>query len=268
MSVMKQFLEDKGYNVVALPKTSIKPLMLLEKNGKELSNLGNKVEKLFEEDEAPLPVVELNETVPDLEGQSELTFGGKAGFVFLSGLLSKWNLGNAYSKAEFSDTDKVVFSFKNVLEDRVSGMLDLDAFIAGSIPKVDKFRSMKKRLEGSKLFIITATLKCNEFSIKVVDKNNKNISGSLKVDNAAATTAEIKHDEDTSLNIKYKGDENMVIGVKAVQILCENRGFFSRGCNKGFSIKSQVGMVVKSEEDFPVDVLKLEGDSNNIINLP
>ena len=266
MEVLQEFFETKGYNVVALPKTTIKPLQLLAEEDGSLISLENRVDKLFEEDLVPLPAIYRNKTVSDLEGQTKFTFQMKSGFVFLEGLLKTLDLGSLSAKSEFKDSDKIVFSFNNIKEDGIKGFLDLDEYITGSIPMVDKFRAFKTKLEKSELFIVTSVLKCSDFSVKVLDKNLQDITANLNIKNVAAATAEMKRTKDNSLNITHTGDEKLVVAFKAVQIIYDAKKWFEFWSKKeaGFCIKAQTGWTLRGIDNFPVKALKADSGSFDI----
>ncbi len=259
MEILKKFFESKGYNVVALPKTTIKPLQLLVKNKNILNSLGNKINDLFEEDEAPLPAVFRNKTIPEFTGKTQVTFQLDTGITLLEGLLKNLKLGNISANSEFSKTDKVVFSFENVLEDGIKGFLDLDKYISGSIPKIEDFKSYKKNLEKNELFIITSVLKCNDFSVKVVDKNAQNITGDLDIEKTVTVNAELKREKDSSFKIAYKGKEKLVFAFKAVKIIYDAPKWFQFWNENEieFRIKADTGWTLMGEEDFPITHLKL-----------
>lgn len=262
MEILKDYFETKGYNVVAMPKSNIRPLQLLSLEGKHLSSLGSTVDVLFEEDSSPMPSIKKDIIIPDLKGQSQLTLKINSGLTILNGLLNTLNLGNITTKANFSDSDKIVFSFDNIVEDGIDGFLNLDNFISGSIPNIDKFKTYKEKLLDSELYIITSVLKCNNFSVKLINKDSQNISAQIEIKDTIKADAELNRAKDNTIQISYKGKESLVFGFKAVQIIYDAPKWFEFWNKKeaGFKIKAQLGMVLKGIGDFPVKHLNLESD--------
>jgi hypothetical protein len=253
---------EKGYNVVAMPKATLAPLQLLAKEGKDLSALGNEIADLFDEDREMMPAIYENEPLEELQGQSQLIFQADSGFQLLKNLLAQLNLGKLEAKAEFKDSDTLVFSFHHAKEDGIKKFLDLDNYISGGIPKVEHFKTYKQKLEKSELFVITSVLKCKEFSIKVLDQNNQNASATFEVQGGTSANASIKREQDSSLHISYQGDKDLVFAFKAVQIFYDKPKWFEFWNSKEahFTIKPQVGYTLKSVEDFPVNYLDGEGE--------
>ena len=81
--VLKNLLSDYGYNLVALPKEDIAPLMLLYKNGNSVSAVESTVDKLFKLENAPLPVITKDKAVTSIDGSAAVVFDAEGGISML-----------------------------------------------------------------------------------------------------------------------------------------------------------------------------------------
>lgn len=254
MDDLKDYFKAKGYNVVALPSATLAPLQLLAREGDHLTPLGNHVKDLFEPDVKAVPAVRRDDPVPEMEGQEAIALEGSIGIGVLKRLLSSLQLGRLATKVSLSNADKIIFSFEGVTEDAVRGMLDLDGFISGALPKVDQFETYEGKLKNSELFVITATLKCRNFHVKLVDQNAQNISVALDIQEAVSVEGQLKREQDHSFRISHRGKKGLVFAFKAVQILYDKPAWFAfRDRKKArFTIKAQTGWTLKDESEFPV----------------
>lgn len=266
MEMLNEFFKNKGYNVVAVPKSKIKPLELLAKEGRNLTALGNKLDVMFEPDEAPLPRLFRNSTIPDMQGKSTFEMNIESGFNLFEGLLNTLKLGKLEGASKFNNTDKILFTFDDIKEDGIKGFLDLDNYISGSIPVENKFRAYEKKLKDSELFTITSVLKCKNFTVKVIDKDHKNVSTNVEVKEIASGSADLRRTQDNAFKISYKGEDSLVFAFKAVQIIYDRPKWFQfwKKEEAGFRIKAQTGFTLMSEEDFPVAPLTAENEFLNI----
>jgi hypothetical protein len=258
MDILQDYFKEKGYNVVALPKSNIRPLGLLALENGNLSDLGSRVDVLFEEDSSPLPAVAKNVAIPDLQGQTVVSFRLSAGIGLLNGLLGSLGLGKAAANAKLSDSDKILFSFDGAAEDGIKGFLDLDNFISGAVPQVERFKTYSEKLKNSELYIITSVLKCNNFSIQVINKDSQDITTGIEIKEAASAHGELKRSKDSKILVSHTGKESLVFAFKAVQIIYDAPKWFQFWDKKQaqFKIKAQTGMVLKFE-NFPVKELDL-----------
>ena len=251
------FLQDQGYNMVALPKPDIAPLQLLSQEGAHVSSLESSLQELFIADVAPVPATIADTEVPNLQGQKALTMGAKTGLNFLGNILKSLNLGGLKTQSDFNDADKIVFSFENVKEDKIK-LLALDNFISGSIPDEKQFKTYTDRLKNSELFVISAVLKCNAFSIEVLDQNNQKIDIESSLKGIIEGKADFERNKDNSFKIAHQSEKNLVFAFKAVQILYDKTQWFEfwKKEQTKFTIKNQEGLVLKSEDAFPVKTLE------------
>lgn len=255
--IIKNVYQDLGYNLVALPKTSITPLNLLCKEGDHLSSLECPLEVLFEPDMAPIP--SYNTVVADFAGQKIFEFDLRANIGFLNGIFQRFNLddSNVQLKADSSRKYKVEFSFDQVREDKVSS-LDLDNYITGAIPLEKEFRTYIKHLYGSDLFVITSVLKSNTFSINITDESDRKLELDAELKGLNDSNVRISRTKNDGFTISRQNGPELVFAFKAVQILYDKPSLFNFWDRKKAKprIKNQEGLVLRGEADFPVQLLK------------
>src|SRR5690349_12644653 len=151
--VLKNLLSDYGYNLVALPKADIAPLLLLYKKPDSLGSLDSQLKKLFGTGNKSYPSTTKDVEVSDIEGSAVVTFDAGAGVSMLDWLLGKLNMGKLSAQTKFDGGNEVTISYQNVKEDKVD-LLDLDNYISESIPQTEKLNTYKEKLEDGELYVI------------------------------------------------------------------------------------------------------------------
>ena len=258
---MKNLLKEQGYMMVALPKASIKPLLLLVKEGKSLSSLDGNIDLLFKAQAVPIP--KCNVVVADISGKKTLEFKLKVGLKFLDSLFSVLKLSTAKLKAEaIIERDyKVDFCYEEVSEDSV-GLLDIDAFLSNAVPLEGQFKQYMDRLKKSKLYIITSTLKSKAFSLDMVDKNGQSLdlNASLKADGKGH--AAIQRSKEKGFTIRHQGEEELVFAFKAYRILYNEKKWFEfwRQDEAQFRIKKEQNLMLRGIDSIPGELLEMEED--------
>ncbi|MBK9984677.1 MAG: hypothetical protein IPP15_20320 [Saprospiraceae bacterium] len=81
--VLQNQLADYGYNLVALPKADIKPLLLLYKNNDIVSSVESSMIKLFKIADSAPPLVIHDTSVADIAGSANIKFDADAGINIL-----------------------------------------------------------------------------------------------------------------------------------------------------------------------------------------
>lgn len=262
---IKNLLGEYGYEIVALPKADIRPLLLLCKEGEQLTSLDSDVELLFEEDTAAIPFP--TTAVSDISGQNTLTFDFGSGIELLQNLFKALQVDSSELKMNIAANQglEITCSYENVKEDKVS-FLTLDNYISGAIPLEKEFKSTMEKLKKSELYIITAVLKSNRFSIKAGNATSNNADFTASLEKLASVNAKVNRVKDNVYSISTDGETDMVFAYKAVQILYEKAKWFEfwKPQEANFRIKNQKGMVLRGMESFPVRLLKTSNSISDI----
>ncbi|MEM1325097.1 MAG: hypothetical protein AAGI23_04035 [Bacteroidota bacterium] len=268
----QQLLQKYGYEVVALPRTSIEPLSLLAQNGSSLEMIDSPIQVLFEEDIKPIPTVERQAAnIAD-----KLVIAGDIGgnASVLSGIFSALKLSDstleAGLKGDWSKTANVVID--NVIERKVQ-LVALDGFLTGAIPVKDKFRTYEKMLKDSELYVITGTLSSDAFTIDL--ERGGGINGELKtkLEELVDVSGQVNRKKEGSYTLKSIDGEPLVFAYRAARIHYDETAWweFWKEYEAGFRLVKAKGMVmrsldedVQSSEDANVDYLKTESGVSEI----
>ena len=152
--ILKNLLAEYGYNLVALPRAGIEPLLLLYTNGGDVSSLDSDLFTLFEIGNKVKPSISRDNDVLDIEGSAEVAFDASIGVSVLSSLLEKLKMGKLSAKLKLDATNTVTISYQNIKEDKVD-LLKLDNYISESEPSKQQFNTYQRMLENSQLYVVT-----------------------------------------------------------------------------------------------------------------
>ena len=257
---IRNLLTQRGYSIVALPKTGIHPLQLLSDEDSHLSSLEADIELLFEP--GKVPKVSPNTKVAPISGRKALEFKLSAGMDFLKGIFKALRLNSAKleAKANASRDYKVEFSYENVKEDKVSN-LALDQFLSAATAIEGKFRTYEERLKNSELYVITSVLKSNSFSIKITDANGQGVDLNTALQGMVEANVKIDRNHSDGYTITHKGEALLIFAFKAVQIYYDKAQWweFWKSDEASFRIREEEGLVLKADEvtdeDVPVNEL-------------
>ncbi len=255
-SIIQNLLADQGYNIIAHPKADINPLDLLSKERDHLSPLESPLEMLFKADMAPEPSKK-SEAAP-LSGQKAMEFDLKSNLSFLSGLFQTIGLTDSdlHAKANASNNFKVDFSFDQITEEKVN-LLDLDNYLTGAIPLEGEFRTYQERLQRSELYVVTAVLKSTHFSIVVTDETGREVALDTSIKSIAEGKISLDRHRNNGFTIVNQNGPALAFAYKAAQILYDKASWYQfwKPAEAKFRIKNQQGLILKGEEDFPVQPL-------------
>lgn len=257
--ILNNFLSNYGYNLVALPKEDITPLMLLYKNGKSVSALESTVDKLFVVADAPLPVVIKKKVVNNIDGSASVVFDAEAGISMLDWLLQKLKMGRLNATTEIDATHKVKISYQNIREDKVS-LLELDSFISGSDPIQGRFNTFREKLEDGELYVINNVLKSNSFSVVVEDLAGAKVDIEANIKGVVDARVDVSRNKNNELTLTHtEADTYLVFAIKAQQIIYDHKEWwqFFKKKEAKFRIKDQQGVVLRGEDKFPTIALQM-----------
>lgn len=211
------FLKAYGYSVVRLPKTDIRPLQLLTRQGKNLERLGDLATVFVAGSNIPLPPLRENARAANISGQRTADISLGLGLSVLGNILgamggSKLGLDTQYSRAT-----TVAFEFQDIFEDSVeTGRID--QFLTDA--SVSPFsRHLAQLLETDNVYVTTATIKSTKFTVEAKTSNGvalevsipeiqEVVGGNVKVTGNAAVTSKVV----------YTGPEPLIFGFQAVRL--------------------------------------------------
>jgi hypothetical protein len=256
ITALKNVFGEHGYNLVSLPKSGIKPLLLLYQMGNDVSSAESQLTTLFPPDEIASPPFKKDGDVMPVIGNAEASFDANTGGNFLQALLSRLNMGKAEAKLQLKAHDVLTFSFVDVKEDKVD-LLALDRFITATTPDIEKFRSFGEKLKNSELYVINAVLKSTSFSIRVSGENGQDLDMQAQIKGILDGNVSISKAKNNAITLRHKDKQvPLVFAFKAQRIMYDKPSFWS-GKPGGFYILDQPGLVLKGEEDIvsnPMDL--------------
>ncbi|HEY4111463.1 hypothetical protein [Puia sp.] len=264
--LLKNFLADYGYNIVALPRTDIKPLILLCQDGGSVSSLESGIAALFTSEEQAPPAVTSNTATGDIAGSTSVSFDSDTGISLLSWLLDKLKLGKLEAKANLDSNKVLTFKYEKVREDKID-LVKLDGFLTGSTPVKNKFNTFRAKLMNSELYVINSVLKSNTFTFTIEDKSGASADIDATIKGIAAINQNIKSTSNNSVTITSRDEEPLVFAFRAQHILYKKAGFWDRLLDSadaagGFTIRNETGIVLKGPEDYASEPLQvLSGQS-------
>ena len=259
--VLRNLLSDYGYNLVALPKEDIAPLLLLYKNNDGVSSAESSLQKLFKVADAPPPQLIRDKAVININGAANITYDAEGGINLLDWLLQKLKMGKLSAKLKLDASNKVNISYENVKEDKVD-LLDLDNFISGSSPDTSHFNTFREKLENSELYVVTAVLKSNTFSIAIENENDQQMDVEATLKGIVDANVNVSHNKNNAITLQQDNADQLVFAFKAQRIIYDKKEWwqFSKKEEANFRIKDQQGVILKGEDDYPTDPLK-EGET-------
>lgn len=264
--VLKNLLSDYGYNLVALPRQDIAPLMLLYKNGDAVSAAESTLQKLFKTADAPPPELIKDKIVTSINGNATVIFDSDAGFSMLDKLLQALKMGKLSAKTSLEALHKITITYENVLEDKVD-LLDLDNFISGADPIKEGFNTFRTKLEKCELFVINNILKSNSFSISAEDATGAKLDIEATVKGVVDANVDISKNKNNAITLKHSNTATYIVfAFKAQKIIYDHKKwwqFFKKEDAK-FHIKDEQGIILKGEEDFPTVPLQQGDDTVEI----
>ena len=237
-----------------MPNSGITPNLLLYQAGEGVTSAGSTLFTLFPVDDVAPPALNPETDVTPLIGKAEASFDAKAGVNFLQSLLEKLNMGKASFKAKLDDKDTLTFSFQDVKESSID-LLALDAFISGTPPDLEKFRSFSEKLKASELYVVTSVLKSNTFSVAITDKSGQNVSAEASLKGVLDAQVQVGHGSNHSITLSHKNKQvPLVFAFKAQRIIYDKPSFWT-GKPGGFHIVKAIDVVMRNKGNYNTEPL-------------
>lgn len=221
LSLLKEF----SYNAVRLPRTDIRPLQVLQREGNELIVLGE-LKKLFIPGAAPLPRISRDKQAVSFNGKRTRALKLSVGLSLLGNLIkamtgSALKLDLAYQRAS-----AITYEFDDVKVNDID-QIDLHRYLAAA--RVDPATGpLERLLEDDKLYVITSTVKSRRFSTLPQTSSGTSVAVDVPViRQAVGASVGVTTSGTAELKITYEGPKPLIFGLQAAQIE------FERGRLKG-----------------------------------
>jgi hypothetical protein len=210
------FLNDKGYNVVRLPRAGIEPLDLLGRDGGSMEWLG-RLDTLWRSPR-PIPQPRVPQPATEIEGKTTSSLELSAGLTLLKGALSAFNVG-AGLDAVYRDAATLEFAFSNV-RSIVVAPLEVGSFLAeGSTDAGNPIIEHYFMDDHSDGFVITEVLKSNQLNVTA----RRADGGELKIDadqikGVVGAKVGVSSSGSGGSTLTYAGDTQLTFGFKLFTI--------------------------------------------------
>ena len=157
------YLKQYGFSVVRLPRADIPPGLLLEREGRELLDLGG-LETVFLKGDTDPPTVRRDEPAAQFSGEIRTTLSLGLGLSLLEQFLRAFGGSTVGLEAQFQGARSLTFEFDEVFTDSIEPAA-LEKFLARA--DVDP-RSVNARrlLDEDKVYVVTRTLKAKRFLLE------------------------------------------------------------------------------------------------------
>lgn len=232
------YLKAYGYCVIRLPKTDLKPLQIMAKNGKDLDRLGDLTTVLVAGSHIQVPKISENNPAANISGQrtSDISFG--IGLSILGSFIgamggSKLGLDTKYQQAK-----TIAFEFNEVLEDKIDVAV-LDQYLADA--DVNPFsRYVSEMLEADELYVTTAMIKSKKFTVEAKTSNGTSLQLNLPdIQGIVGGNVKVAGQSQVASKITYEGNVPLVFGFQAVRLFYEKSRYTAfEPLNPGVAMKA------------------------------
>jgi hypothetical protein len=216
-----KLLKDFAYAVVRLPRENVRPLLILEKQGNDLTVLGELTD-LFGAGQASIPAVGPDQQAAFINGKRTRSLDINVGLNLLGGIIgamtgSKLKLDAAYKKAS-----SLTFEFEDVKVSEIS-QLSLNKFLSGTKPDPTVGQGILKALEDDRLYVITSVIKSKKFKTEATQSNGTSVGVDIPVvKEMVGGAVQIKSEGTSDSKVTYEGQMPLVFGFQAARMEFEN----------------------------------------------
>ena len=214
------YLKSCGYNVIRVPKADIQPLQIFVSERGILKPLGQ-LSTILNPGEIPLPSVKQDQVMAGIKGKrtNDLSIG--VGISILGNIIGAMGGSKLGLESKFSKARTIAFEFVDVLEDSIE-IAKLDQYLANADVNPHS-RQLAQLLEADEIFVTTATIKSNKFTIEVKKKNNVDAGVTVpEIKEVVGGNVEVKTSADAENKIAFEGKVPLGFGFQAVQLIYED----------------------------------------------
>lgn len=209
-------LRQAGFVMLNIPQTGIDPLDLLIKTSRHtVERLNASVEDLFDPEVNPLPDIEDNQTLTDLNAEEDLDLKLETDINFLDGLF-KFFKSSLSTTVSYGRDRHVKIQLLDPKKDVVNIVRLANSINDSSLcPAADMFQ---KQLNKAEIYIVTETIKAK--TILVHTGAETGIKGEAKADatKIVEASAAVTSQQQRSDRLDYSGDEYLVCAIKAYRL--------------------------------------------------
>ncbi|MEJ7636533.1 MAG: hypothetical protein WKF75_00725 [Singulisphaera sp.] len=218
-------LRDYGYNVVRLPRANIAPLLILSRDGSDLGVLGGLASVVTSTQ--PLPTITADVQATGISGSKAKTGGmeGSLGVTLLGNVIAamggpKLGLGAAYKQAS-----TITFEFLDVKQDSID-ITALDAYLSAGQVNPNS-RAVGRQLKENGIYVLTSTIKSQEILVRASSSSGGDVAlDATQIQQIVGGKIKVEGEGKHASALVFKGEEYLVFGFQAVQLLYDKSGDF------------------------------------------
>jgi len=245
-----------GYNVVRLPSTQFTPLLLLERDGRRgaraIGPIGQSLPAA-----AALPEVHRDDPAPDLDVTTTSELRGQVAASFLGPVLALMGAG-AHAAVSLAGARSVVLALRGVRRDWVA-LADVADYLESGTGSGS--HHVREAAIKDRLFVVTAVLKSEEFSLGLDQSVAEAISGAAPAGPVSISLGQSAGRAGSSV-VSFRGGEPLSFAFQAVQLLYQDGQYVdyatARGLS-GFALTAQAGGPTEGMLSLDDDLVEIAG---------
>lgn len=250
------YLKSFGYSVIRLPKADIKPLQVLSRQGKDLNRLGDLASLLVSGSNVPLPPLSENVRAANICGQRTSELSAGVGLSIMGDIISAMGGSKLGLDTKYKGAKSAVFELQDVYEDKVE-IIKLDQFLADS--DVNPFsKHVAEMLEADELYITTATLKSNKFTLEAKKSGGHNLDVNIpEIQGVVGGNVKVMGANDVTSKVTFESPIPLVFGFQAVRLYYDQGRYTAYkplaagdSAMKTFTLENNTAELLTSESTF------------------
>jgi len=221
-----------GYNVVRLPSTQFTPLLLMESDARRTTQaIGPLEQNLPAPPGTEIPAVHRDDPAPDLNVKTTSHVSGKVAGSFLGPVLAAMG-ADVTAAVTLASARSVVIALRNVRRDWVTLGEIAEYLESGTGHASNHVRAAAGR---SALFVVTAVLKSDEFSLGVDRSIAEQVKASAPTGGLVTISVQQQTEQATSSEVSFKGRYPLAFAFQAVRLLCADGQYIDFATAKGLT---------------------------------
>ena len=222
------YLKAFGYCVIRVPREDVKPLQIMSRNGRDLLRLGDLSTLLVKGGEIDLPQIKPDNKAANICGQRTSALSVGVGLSILGGVIGAMGGTTLGLDGKYKQARTVAFEFSDVLEDSIE-IAKLDQYLTDA--DVSPFsRHVGALLEADRIYVTTATIKSNKFTVEARDSEKRGVELSVpEIQQIVGGNVEVSVAGQVTSKLTYEATKEegkpLVFGFQAVQLFYDENHY-------------------------------------------
>ena len=219
------YLKNAGYSVVRIPKADIQPLQILIDEKGILKPMGD-LSSILKAGQVSIPEVTKNTSMANISGTKTSDLSAGIGISILGNIIGAMGGSKLGLDLKFERARTVAFEFLNVLEDSVA-IVNLDQYLADAdVNPLSRY--VAELLEADEIYVTTATIKSNKFSVEAKQKNNSSVTVEIpEIQKIIGGNIQVSGNSKNTAKVTFEGKIPLVFGFQAIKLIYENGRYTS-----------------------------------------